>query len=73
MLGKKRDKKVGVDWGDEARCTPPHNSHNSGHSAAILDEEVSKGSHLIRRDRAHVHRQAAVFCVVGTALSWGSR
>lgn len=62
---------MGIDWGDEARCTPPHDSHNGRHSAAILDEEVPKGSHNIPRDRVQGHRQTAVFCVVGTTLSWG--
>lgn len=76
-LGKeKRDKMVGVspmaDGGEEAeaRQVPPHNSHDSRHSTAILDEEVMKGPHDIPRDGAPGYRQAAVFSIVGTTQSW---
>lgn len=77
-LGKeKTDKKVGAkpvaDGGDEARRAPPHNSHNSRHSAAILDEEVAKGSDDIPWDGALSYRQAAVFRIVGTTQSWGGK
>lgn len=57
--------------GHEARRTPPYNSHNGRHSAAILDEEVAKGLYNPPRDWARGHSQAAIFCIIGTTQCWG--
>ena len=74
-LARRRERRCGwvspgADGGDEVRHSPLHNSHNGRHSAAILEEEVAKGSHDVPRDGALVHSQAAVFSIVGTTQSW---
>lgn len=58
-------------WGCAELVTPQCGEHNSRHSAAMLAEEVAKGSHNNQRDRACGHRQAAVFCVIVTTQSRG--
>lgn len=61
----------GLVWGSTELVTPQCGEHNSRHSAAILDEEVAKGSDDIPWDGALSYRQAAVFRIVGTTQSRG--